>query len=153
MCIRDRVGALSSGKLRSIRISSNVIPSPSKDVYKRQQFQGWIDTLHGGTQAVLLDEICAWVILRDVYKRQVILMTAWGSIQLAVQGMQAGAFDFITKPWNNVALMQRLSLIHIFPVQSGRFCLCFAVLFVNEPAQCRYSGMVCFPKTHCCFFK
>lgn len=38
----------------------------------------------------------------------VILMTAWGSIPLAVQGMQAGAFDFITKPWNNVALMQRI---------------------------------------------
>ena len=38
----------------------------------------------------------------------VILMTAWGSIQLAVKGMQAGAFDFITKPWNNVALMQRI---------------------------------------------
>ncbi len=36
----------------------------------------------------------------------VILMTAWGSIQLAVKGMQAGAFDFVTKPWNNVALMQ-----------------------------------------------
>lgn len=38
----------------------------------------------------------------------VILMTAWGSIPLAVQGMQAGAFDFITKPWNNAALMQRI---------------------------------------------
>lgn len=38
----------------------------------------------------------------------VILMTAWGSIRLAVQGMQAGAFDFITKPWNNAALMQRI---------------------------------------------
>ena len=37
----------------------------------------------------------------------VILMTAWGSIQLAVQGMQAGAFDFIPKPWNNAALLQR----------------------------------------------
>ena len=36
----------------------------------------------------------------------VILMTAWGSIQLAVKGMQAGAFDFITKPWNNAVLMQ-----------------------------------------------
>ena len=35
-------------------------------------------------------------------------MTAWGSIQLAVQGMQAGAFDFITKPWNNAALLQRI---------------------------------------------
>ena len=38
----------------------------------------------------------------------VILMTAWGSINLAVQGMRAGAFDFVTKPWNNVALMQRI---------------------------------------------
>ena len=38
----------------------------------------------------------------------VILMTAWGRIQLAVQGMQAGAFDFITKPWNNAALLQRI---------------------------------------------
>lgn len=35
-------------------------------------------------------------------------MTAWGSIQLAVQGMQAGPFDFITKPWNNRTLMQRI---------------------------------------------
>ena len=40
----------------------------------------------------------------------VILMTAWGSIPLAVQGMQAGAFDFITKPWNNAALMQRIEI-------------------------------------------
>ena len=38
----------------------------------------------------------------------VILMTAWGSIQLAVQGMQAGAFDFIPKPWNTAALLQRI---------------------------------------------
>ena len=35
----------------------------------------------------------------------VILMTAWGSISLAVKGMQAGAQNFITKPWNNVVLM------------------------------------------------
>ncbi len=38
----------------------------------------------------------------------VILMTAWGSIQLAVDGIKAGAFDFITKPWNNAALLQRI---------------------------------------------
>jgi two-component system NtrC family response regulator len=35
-------------------------------------------------------------------------MTAWGNIDLAVRGMRAGAFDFITKPWNNTALMQRV---------------------------------------------
>lgn len=35
----------------------------------------------------------------------VILITAWGSIGLAVKGIQAGAFDFVTKPWNNIALL------------------------------------------------
>ncbi len=35
----------------------------------------------------------------------VILMTAWGSIALAVKGMQAGASDFITKPWSNEQLL------------------------------------------------
>lgn len=38
----------------------------------------------------------------------VMLMTAWGSIELAVKGMQAGAFDFLTKPWNNAALLERI---------------------------------------------
>ena len=38
----------------------------------------------------------------------VILMTAWGSIDLAVQGMRAGAFDFITKPWDNGVLLDRI---------------------------------------------
>jgi two-component system NtrC family response regulator len=36
----------------------------------------------------------------------VILMTAWGSIQLAVEGMKRGAADFITKPWANAAVLQ-----------------------------------------------
>ncbi|MFO7978601.1 MAG: sigma-54 dependent transcriptional regulator [Bacteroidales bacterium] len=35
----------------------------------------------------------------------VILITGWGSIELAVQGMRLGAFSFITKPWNNEALL------------------------------------------------
>lgn len=30
------------------------------------QFQGWIDTLHGGIQAVMLDEICAWAVLNTL---------------------------------------------------------------------------------------
>lgn len=36
----------------------------------------------------------------------VVLMTAWGSIGLAVRGMQAGASDFITKPWTNQQIVQ-----------------------------------------------
>ncbi len=37
----------------------------------------------------------------------VILMTAWGTIDLAVEGMRMGAFDFITKPFVNRVLLQR----------------------------------------------
>ncbi len=36
----------------------------------------------------------------------VILITAWGSIDLAVRGMKAGASDFVTKPWSNPHLLQ-----------------------------------------------
>lgn len=36
----------------------------------------------------------------------VILITAWGSITLAVEGIKKGAFDFITKPWDNKNLLQ-----------------------------------------------
>src|SRR5262245_15106450 len=38
----------------------------------------------------------------------VILITAWGSIQLAVEGMKAGAADFITKPWSNEQVHQSI---------------------------------------------
>jgi len=36
----------------------------------------------------------------------VILITAWGSIDLAVRGMRSGAADFITKPWQNDQVVQ-----------------------------------------------
>ena len=36
----------------------------------------------------------------------VLLITAWGSIELAVQGMKAGAADFVTKPWTHEQILQ-----------------------------------------------
>ena len=30
------------------------------------QYQGWLNTLHGGIQSVLLDEICGWVVFRKL---------------------------------------------------------------------------------------
>ena len=36
----------------------------------------------------------------------VVLITAWGSIDLAVRGMKAGASDFIVKPWANEQILQ-----------------------------------------------
>jgi DNA-binding NtrC family response regulator len=39
----------------------------------------------------------------------VILLTAWGSIQLAVEGMRIGAADFITKPWTHPRILQSVA--------------------------------------------
>jgi len=36
----------------------------------------------------------------------VILITAWGHMSLAIEGMKAGAVDFINKPWDNEYLLQ-----------------------------------------------
>jgi two-component system NtrC family response regulator len=41
----------------------------------------------------------------------VILITGWGTIDLAVQGMKLGARDFITKPWQNDYLLQSVNTI------------------------------------------
>ncbi|MBN1550673.1 sigma-54-dependent Fis family transcriptional regulator [bacterium] len=38
----------------------------------------------------------------------VIVMTAWGSIELAVEAMRRGARDFIQKPWDNTRLISIL---------------------------------------------
>ncbi|WAC12711.1 sigma-54-dependent transcriptional regulator [Dyadobacter pollutisoli] len=41
----------------------------------------------------------------------VILITGWGTIDLAVKGMKEGAIDFITKPWQNNYLLQSVKTI------------------------------------------
>lgn len=52
----------------------------------------------------------------------VVLMTAWANIPLAVEGIKAGAVDFITKPWNNYALIDRIKALILLPQhKSGGF--------------------------------
>lgn len=40
----------------------------------------------------------------------VIQMTGWATVQLAVEGMKAGARDFIAKPWDNRELLNAVAL-------------------------------------------
>ncbi len=48
-------------------------------------------------------------LLADIKRRSpalpVLLMTAWGSIELAVKGVKAGAANFFSKPWDNAQLL------------------------------------------------
>src|SRR6185369_4788731 len=39
----------------------------------------------------------------------IVVMTAWGSVDVAVEAMRRGASDFIQKPWDNARL---LAIIH-----------------------------------------
>ncbi|MGC1648200.1 MAG: SpoIIE family protein phosphatase [Candidatus Sulfotelmatobacter sp.] len=38
----------------------------------------------------------------------VVVMTAWGNVDLAVEAMRRGASDFVQKPWDNWLLLQKL---------------------------------------------
>ncbi len=58
------------------------------------------DTTSGGEGLELLTRIQEIDSLLPV-----VVMTAWGSVQLAVEAMRRGARDFITKPWDNERLL------------------------------------------------
>lgn len=55
------------------------------------------------------------VFLKELKKQYpkipVILITAWGSVPLAVEGMKLGAADFINKPWQNDHLVRSVKTI------------------------------------------
>jgi DNA-binding NtrC family response regulator len=58
------------------------------------------DTTSGGEGLDLLSEIHA--LDRGI---PVVVMTAWGNVELAVEAMRRGARDFIQKPWDNERLL------------------------------------------------
>ena len=50
----------------------------------------------------------------------IVVMTAWATVDLAVEAMKLGARDFVTKPWDNDAF-SRLSAPRLrSPVRSGK---------------------------------
>ncbi len=94
-----------------------VSPAAALDVLARESCRAVIQDMNfsrgaasGGTSG---DE--GLELLRQIKQRYpdlpVILITAWGSIELAVEGMQAGAADFITKPWSNPQLLQAVETV------------------------------------------
>src|SRR5690606_7548012 len=43
-------------------------------------------------------------------KTLVILMTAFGKVETAVEGLKNGAFDYVLKPWENEKLLETVKL-------------------------------------------
>jgi len=69
------------------------------------------DTTSGNEGLDLLSQLHAWDSTLPI-----VVMTAWGSIELAVEAMKRGARDFVQKPWEN----ERLQAIVATQVELGR---------------------------------
>ncbi len=97
--------------LRKAGYEVNAVPGPSEAMTVVRDFapqlvlldMNFSRTTTGDEGLTLLRQI-------KIFRPEVpvILMTAWGSIPLAVEGIKAGALDFITKPWDNKALLARI---------------------------------------------
>jgi phosphoserine phosphatase RsbU/P len=61
------------------------------------------DTVEGGEGLELVSQIRSMDSLLPV-----VVMTAWSSVDLAVEAMRRGASDFIQKPWDNQELLEKL---------------------------------------------
>lgn len=90
----------------------DVVRSPElvREVLANEQFDAVLidlnytrDTTSGKEGLGLLSEIVA-----QDSTLPVIVMTAWGNVELAVEAMRRGARDFIQKPWENERLLSIL---------------------------------------------
>jgi DNA-binding NtrC family response regulator len=90
----------------------DVVRSPElvREVLANEQFDAVLidlnytrDTTSGREGLDLLSEIVA-----QDSTLPVIVMTAWGNVELAVEAMRRGARDFIQKPWENQRLLSIL---------------------------------------------
>ncbi|HET9793534.1 MAG TPA: sigma-54 dependent transcriptional regulator [Thermoanaerobaculia bacterium] len=95
--------------LKTERYATETAPSPAAvlDAVRRREYDALLmdlnyarDTTSGQEGLDLLSR------LREIDDHlPVIVMTAWGSIDLAVEAMRRGARDFIQKPWDNARLL------------------------------------------------
>lgn len=89
-----------------------LIPSPKELVSRLAEFRPDVVLLDMNfhTDINTGNEGLYW--LSEIKKRshdiEVVLFTAYADIQLAVEGMKRGAFDFIVKPWDNDRLVETL---------------------------------------------
>jgi phosphoserine phosphatase RsbU/P len=63
------------------------------------------DTTAGGEGLDLVSQIHA-----QDENLPLLVMTAWGSVDLAVEAMRRGASDFVQKPWHNSQLLEKLQV-------------------------------------------
>jgi DNA-binding NtrC family response regulator len=94
-------------KQAGYRTVSAASPAEALDVLRREPCQVVIQDMNFSRRTSGEEGLA---LVRDIKALHptlpVVLISAWGSIDLAVQGMKAGASDFVTKPWTNRQMLQ-----------------------------------------------
>ena len=89
------------------------IPSPAMLMTTLEQFRPDVVLLDMNFNASINtgNEGLYWTseLKKSAHDVEVVLFTAYADIQLAVEGMKRGAFDFIVKPWENAKLVEVLN--------------------------------------------
>jgi two-component system NtrC family response regulator len=82
-------------------------PQQAKTIVQQEQIDLVLQDLNFTRQTTGQEGLALLTEIKSHFPQlPVILITSWGTIELAVAGMQAGAADFITKPWSNQQLTQ-----------------------------------------------
>ena len=82
--------------------------------------------------------------IQDIDKTlPVVAMTAWGSVELAVEAMQRGVGDFVLKPWENARLLQTLKS----QIEKGQIKRTELRLEREEVEEARATGAALLPRT------
>ena len=98
-------------------------PTQALALLARQPFDLVLQDMNFSAQTSGEEGIALLARIKEAYPAlPVLLMTAWGSIALAVRGVKVGATDFFTKPWHNAQLIELINstLELSAPTASGR---------------------------------
>jgi two-component system, NtrC family, response regulator len=96
-------------KQTGYRSQSAASPDEALLRLEREQFDLVLQDMNFSRSTTGEEGLALLAAIRARYPRlPIVLMTAWGSIGLAVRGIQSGASDFVTKPWSNQQLAQAI---------------------------------------------
>jgi DNA-binding NtrC family response regulator len=102
--VREALRLLLKGEGFAVELASS--PAGALEAVSRAAFDAVLidlnytrDTTSGAEGLDLLEQL-----LRQDANLPVVVMTAWGTIELAVEAMRRGARDFVEKPWDNARL-------------------------------------------------
>mgnify|MGYP003770783637 FL=1 len=95
-------------KFKSIQCLS--VPSFIPELFERTSFDVVLLDMNYQTGDASGEEGLKWLTwIREMYpSTQVMMITAYGEVNLAVEAMKLGAVDFVTKPWQYADIQQKV---------------------------------------------